>query len=343
MAPRELNQCRWGKGGDGGIFPRGLNDRFWRLSIPDNIMLRMNRGDARYDPAIDDPRLPVIGLGFTPDETTTNVEYYGVSGNWDRNLRVMAGTQAGEPQRRNLYPQSGGEDAIFIDDNYWPAKWYVLGAPWTFYNPMTYIVNDIRFNIETQAEIDLFLAEVALKNLASSGKSAGQHIADAVNHSTSFWYMINNQYGSIPFASEIHPFETLERTILMPTNPGSAAYAATIQQEFDAAAGVEDKMEIIMQQKYIHLNLFGVYELFAELRRTRHPQLEPITLNMGTDNDLNNASMMIERVPYPTSERVNNAEEYAKVEAEDNWTSPIFWVPADKASSSYFRANALKN
>jgi hypothetical protein len=64
---------------------------------------------------------------------------------------------------------------------------------------------------------------------------------------------------------------------------------------------------------------------------------------MGTDNVLNNASMMIERIPYPTSERVNNAEEYAKVEAEDNWTSPIFWVPADKAGSSYFRTRALKN
>jgi hypothetical protein len=41
-------------------------------------------------------------------------------------------------------------------------------------------------------------------------------------------------------------------------------------------------MEILMQQKYIHLNLHGVYELLAELRRTRHPKLEPISCN-GTE------------------------------------------------------------
>ncbi len=55
-------------------------------------------------------------------------------------------------------------------------------------------------------------------------------------------------------------------------------YADKIAADFTAAPGVEDKMEIIMQQKYIHVNITDHYDLWAELRRTRHPLLEPMVL-----------------------------------------------------------------
>jgi hypothetical protein len=96
-----------------------------------------------------------------------------------------------------------------------------------------------------------------------------------------------------------------------------------------------------MQQKYIHLNLIGVYELFAELRRTRHPKIEPISLTWNkTGVALSNATMVLERVKYPDSERTNNADEYAKVQADDNWTTPVFW---STKRDSYFLQQALKN
>jgi hypothetical protein len=47
------------------------------------------------------------------------------------------------------------------------------------------------------------------------------------------------------------------------------------EAEADTAASMDDKMEILMQQKFIHLNLMLPYELWAELRRTGHPKLEP--------------------------------------------------------------------
>jgi predicted transcriptional regulator YdeE len=54
-------------------------------------------------------------------------------------------------------------------------------------------------------------------------------------------------------------------------------YASKIQSEFDVVAGIEDKMEILMQRKYIHIKIIlQPYECFAELRRTVHPKLEPV-------------------------------------------------------------------
>jgi hypothetical protein len=34
-----------------------------------------------------------------------------------------------------------------------------------------------------------------------------------------------------------------------------------------------------------------------------------------------------ERLRYPTSEQQNNPDNYATVKDQDNFTSPIFWVP----------------
>jgi hypothetical protein len=82
-------------------------------------------------------------------------------------------------------------------------------------------------------------------------------------------------------------------------------------------------MELLMQQKYIHLNLMCPYELWAELRRTRHPKLEPMTFNAKVMKPLP------ERLRYPTAEQQTNPDNYATVKSQDNFTTPIFWVPAN--------------
>ncbi|GHT47549.1 hypothetical protein AGMMS49965_25630 [Bacteroidia bacterium] len=318
-------------------------------------MTRMNRGSVKYEAGTDDPRLPAIAMGYTPSGSADDVEYYGMSGNYVRNYQVMVGDPLGtslngEPVRKNLWPQDGkavdGKAAIHlrnINGNGTPDD-FVRGTPWTYYNPVTYVVNESPFNIETLAEVDLFLAEVALKNLASTGKSAADHIQDAVLHSVDYWFFINK---SEDYVSENLPFSDLAKAILKPTKNAAAAtqYAGIIKDEFNAAAGEDDKMEILMQQKFIHLNLHGPYELFAELRRTRHPKLEPITSfssdNVGGTPALVNQTMVFERYRYPSSEAATNAEEFAKVKADDNWTSPIFWVK--NPSESYFLPKAIKD
>jgi hypothetical protein len=37
-----------------------------------------------------------------------------------------------------------------------------------------------------------------------------------------------------------------------------------------------------------------------------------------------------ERLKYPNSAAQTNADNYQAVQAQDNFTTPIFWVPADK-------------
>jgi hypothetical protein len=359
FAARELNQCRWGSSGNGGIYQRGIYDAWGGcFAIPDVILVRMNRGSVKYEAGTDDPRLPAIAMGFTPTGNTDDVEYYGMSGNYIRNTKVMLHEPTtpgvsllGEPVRKNLYPQDGqnrtDRNAVHLRNlsNGTPDE-FVKGTPWTYYNPITYVVSETPFNIETRSEIDLFLAEVALKSLASTGKSAGDHIQDAVLHSVDYWYMINGS-GPDSYVTEKVAFSDLAKAILKPTKNVVAAmqYAGIIKDEFNAASGEDGKMEIIMQQKYIHLNLHGPYELFAELRRTRHPKLEPITSyasgSLSGAPALNNATMVFERYRYPDSERANNAEEFAKVSADDNWTTPIFW--ANKSTEPYFLPKALKD
>jgi hypothetical protein len=358
FAARELNQCRWGSGGNGGIYQRGIYDAWGAcFAIPDVILARMNRGSVKYEVGTDDPRLPAIAMGFTPSGDANDVEYYGMSGNYIRNAQVMLDTVTpgvsllGEPVRKNLYPQDGqgrpNRAAIHLRNlSGGTPDEFVKGTPWTYYNPITYVVSEAPFNIETRAEIDLFLAEVALKGLASTGKSAGDHIQDAVLHSIDYWYFINGS-GPDSYVTEKVAFSDLAKAILKPTKNVAAAaqYADIIRNEFNAASGEDGKMEILMQQKYIHLNLHGPYELFAELRRTRHPRLEPITSYasgaLGGAPALNNQTMVFERYRYPEAEAANNAEQFAKVSAEDNWTTPIFW--SNKSSESYFLPKAIKD
>jgi hypothetical protein len=344
---RQICELKWGLGaGPGELFWRGLGDRFWRITVPDNIMERMkiDKTSRVYNPSVDDPRLPVIAMGFVRSDDAANPqpEYYGVSGNWNRNLQVLMGTHPTEPRRINIYPQDT-TTGVFIDDinsagDGGPAE-YVQGTPWSFYNPMTYMcVDDYHFKIESRAEVELFLAELALKGLAPVG-DAKTHLENAVNASIDFWYKMN-RFANGTLAGANTPYTELAKKILQPDKPASSAsYAAAVASKL--TGDLESDMEIIMQQKYIHLNLIGVYELFAELRRTRHPKIEPISLTWTkTGVNLSNAKMVLERVKYPDEERTNNAAEYAKVESDDSWTSPIFW--RDK-SESYFLDKALKD
>ncbi|MDR1171509.1 MAG: SusD/RagB family nutrient-binding outer membrane lipoprotein [Bacteroidales bacterium] len=325
----------------GGIRQRGFYEQYYQLAVPDVVMLRLNRGTDYYEPEIDDPRLPVLTIGYSEDGKPDKVEYYGVSGNWDRNIYLRGlpvdKVYPVDSCRRNVYPQVNAQANMIRPDR--SMNDMVKSCRWAYYNPITFVLAESPLYINSLAENDLLLAEVALKGLASTGKNAGQHINDAVVHSVDFWYMMNSVTN---YAGDMSD-DT--KKILTPAKPGAgiiSAYASTVQNEFEAASGEEDKMEILMQQKYIHLNIYESFECFAELRRTRHPKLEPITCT-GESTTLVNQTCMIERFKLPSSERSNNYDEYSKVMANDLWGNPIFWVPQNKISEKYFLPQALKN
>ena len=193
----------------------------------------------------------------------------------------------------------------------------------SMYSIVTYSHNaSMPVYMSSLAEIDLLKAEIELKGLASTGEAAEDHIKDEVIHSTKFWYTINQM--------STWARGTLD-SVLYPTLPSDAVISAwgdTIKTKFLAATNLEDKMEVLMQQKYIHLNLLQPYELWSELRRTGHPFLEPMTYNGVV------MKPMPERVHYPTEEQINNAANFNKVATQNNDTSPIFWVPSNKQNST---------
>jgi hypothetical protein len=344
---RMTNRNNIDNAGDGELLTRALYERWNRLTFPDVMMSRMNYGTDKYEPGTDDPRLQLICAGFTPTEDANDIEFYGVSGDKERNRKALLGlvdsTSFGEKgTRRNGYPQKGAVSnnctSLSIAGN---LDMIVKGFPWTYFNPVTFLFVEGEYDICTRAEMDLLLAEVALKGLASTGKTAGDHMYDALIHSTDFWYAMNQA----AWVTNKPPTTPLADAILRPaTKPEAAAYAANLKSRFDAAAGEDAKMEILMQQKYIHLNMIKPYELFADLRRTRHPKLEPISTPPSYEAYpvLTNQTLVWERFRYPSTQISWNKEEFAKVEQDDNWVNPIFWVPQGKRTESYFLPQAIK-
>jgi len=289
----------------GGTWIRGVYENSFASFIPNIIMKRLNYGTPAYEEGIDDPRLPVLAM------PTKYMDYRGVSANIE--------------EQTALY--SSGEKYYPFADNI--ASTFSTNAK-SMYNHATFHRNSkMPVYMSTLGEQDLLLAEIALKGLANTGKSAEEHIKDEVTHSIAFWYTIN-QLSSYA-KTEMTP---AQMALVYPARPSATvvnAWGDVVKGKFTAAPTLDDKMEILMQQKYLHLNLYQPYELWAELRRTRHPKLEPFTWHTSVWKP------MPERVRYPAIELTNNSDNFKKVAADNNLTSPIFWVPtAARAKNPYW-------
>lgn len=288
----------------GGFWMRGLYENTYASFIPNIIMRRLNHGTSAYEPGIDDPRLPVLAM------PTKYGDYRGVSYNIDSQTVIYTSGDKYYPYADNL-PSSLSTNAK------------------SMYNFATFTRNGtMPVYMFSVAEVDLLLAEVELKGLANTGEAAGDHIKDAVIHSINYWYNIN---GNSDFKDD--PDAQGAAAPLYPTKPSDlviANWGDTIKAKFMAANSIDDKMEILMQQKFIHLNLMQPYELWTELRRTGHPKLEPFTWH-GTM-----MKPFPERVRYPSEEVTNNPTNLSKVSADNNLTSKIFWVPADRNPDPYW-------
>ncbi|MDO5979592.1 SusD/RagB family nutrient-binding outer membrane lipoprotein [Flavivirga spongiicola] len=284
----------------GGTWQRGLYERPYVTFIPNIIMNRMNFHNLEYEEDIDDPRLPVIAF------PTKYNDYRGVSLDAD------------------------GQNQGYVDGDRYYAWADDLESSSTnnarsMYSHVTLTHNNVPADMITLGEIDLLLAEVAAKGLVPTGKNAEDHVEDAVMHSTDFWYNLNSLSGY--GADFIGPWADLIR----PVKPSSAiinSYAGKVKNAFSAAGNIDNQMEIIMQQKYIHMNLLRPIELWSELRRTRHPKLEPMTFQGKV------MKPQPERLMYPASELSTNTDAFLKVIDQNNWTSPIFWRTD---ASTYYR------
>jgi hypothetical protein len=212
----------------------------------------------------------------------------------------------------------------YADPTLYINNWYMC------YNIATYIWNHEPQPVFTVGEIELLKAEIALKNLASTGAPDETHLYNAVISSVDYWYRHNA--ANLWSGTGANPSAEM-KLFLQPPKPDAAtidAFAGVIRNDYVTAGDLENKMEIIMQQKYVHLNVHNPQELFTELRRTRHPKLNPLVFNASTV-----IHPVVNRIPYPSSEVANNFDQYSKVSEQDNFVSPIFWM--DKANVSFYK------
>lgn len=324
----QLNENRIGTSA-GGIYARAIYEHAYNTLIPNTILQRMSYGGPEYVEGEDDPRLPVIA---TPTRySKTNWQFGGCSMDYDSQYPYWS-----TKTNADNTPYDAGIGLTFRTFINYPTNvnsW--LRSGYSQYNIGTYTFGNLPSYMNSQAENDLFLAEIELKGMLPTGKSASEHIRDAVIHSTDFWYRVNGY--STFFEDQVNSTDSLRR-VFKPEKPSAsliAQFADKIKAEFDAADGVEGKMDIIMQQKYIHFNILGIYELWSELRRTRRPKLEKLKVLTIT------YSPVVERMMYPASEMQNNSNNYNEVVHENDFITPIFWVPESKKTEDYYRSDYL--
>lgn len=302
---------------------RGIADTYWHSSYLSGVMIDfMNKGTSAYEAGIDDARMPVIAW------PTRFGDYRGVHMNRNHPYN--------NPTYLEVTGQTDDQRPDWVNDSQWgEMKKYIQNYSngWRYpdicfnvncvspLNGRTFVMNDFPAYMMSRAEVELFLAEVNMKGFASTPKTAAEYIADAYRHSTDFWYdMIG--YSKFDINTERKPrFPDADISMADPKKPADAVieeYADYLKTEYNK---VGDKLEFIMQQKYVHLNIMGTYELWAELRRTRRPKLEPITTVY-----IQNAKPMPERIKYHPDEPSKNPDNYDKVQSQDNFTTPIFWV-----------------
>jgi len=179
----------------------------------------------------------------------------------------------------------------------------------------------------TRAEIDLLLAEIELKGLGSTGLSADAHVRNAVVNSINYWYFANSH-------AAWDKITDVSRSFMMPAAPSEAVkqqYADIIAGKFNSATSLDDKMHVIMEQKYVHFNIHDYFESFSELRRTRLPKLGKMKWSATLALEPH-----VERWPYPGNESSTNFDALKDYANENNYTTPIFWVPASKRSEGFY-------
>jgi hypothetical protein len=107
-----------------------------------------------------------------------------------------------------------------------------------------------------------------------------------------------------------------------------AANATSYLVNYNLATTAAQRLEAIITQKYIALNLIAMDEAFAEYRRTNYPvstasTANPITSFASIQSRATSADKLISRVPYPQSEyNVNPANVPQNVNI---FTGKVFW------------------
>ncbi len=318
---------------------------YWNWVGPEILYWMDINEDHVYDAGSDDPRLPIFAI--------PNREGLYQSPSYDQSVAQSINAAVGQWNKDEYNFKNGY--TYNKNDRYRDIDLHLKYDAYSHWHPFSTNrtkESQIFFSV---AEVEMLLCEAEMKGLATTGQTATQRMTNAVKESLDQHYRFWDDYGrgqgdpdgaagkllnNVEIPDMANPGTTKIvnfKDLCLPETPAGSelqAYADVVGGKFDAAAGIEDKMEILMQQKFLHLNVHNVIELFSEFRRTRHPVLGSF-LHQGELRE----TRMLERQIYPADPGVYNAENFAAVISENNYTTPIFWVPESKKSIQPFEVN----
>ena len=164
------------------------------------------------------------------------------------------------------------------------------------------------------AEIHFLLAEAALNGHQLNGDAKTNFVKGI---EASFAYLAIDGTASAPPA-DFNASEKVAEYI----EANKDSYLAN----FDKAATNEEKLEAIITQKYIALNLINTYEAWTEFRRTAYPRatgIDPVTTFVSPQSQSTRPDLLPIRFLYPQNENNTNKENTPFV--ANAFGSPIFW------------------
>ncbi len=158
----------------------------------------------------------------------------------------------------------------------------------------------------TAAEVHLLAAEFYLKE--NQDAMAKMHFEEAVAQSIGFYQYLRSISNN---AESIAP--------VVPTAESVNDYLAMDEISWDAASGIDEKLSLIAEQKWLHFNVIQSNENWHEIRR-----LNKLDLEFWVDNS-NQQNLPPSRWMYPGSEQTYNMENYSVVQPQDKLTNSVFW------------------
>lgn len=156
------------------------------------------------------------------------------------------------------------------------------------------------------AEVSFLIAEAALK--AGDDADAKTAYEKGISESIEFYYGIHEISNS-----------SLPSNPALPTPSEISAYLAKPAISWGAATSVQEKLNLLAAQKWLHFNVVQSYENWAEVRRLNAP-----TFNFWNDA-ANPQPLPPARWIYSAKEKTYNAANYQAVSAKDKLTTKIFW------------------
>lgn len=292
----ERNKTLVSAEGDGVLFPRAFQERGYDLSAPRFWIEDLFNYKGVSNGEVD-PRLYVI---FQPNK---DGKYVGLSEKIDDKDYLNAHYTAKEI-----------EDIKEYND--------LSNSPWDLtrltsaYNRVTFLNYDLPYPIMHSTEVRLLLAEAAIRWPEIVKRDASEDLKVAIRSSIDYYYNLNstNSYSesTVPALRFIMPGSKMNK----PDESKVTSFMNYEVAKFNAMDS-KDKVRHIFYQKMVHLNILNPYEIWAEARRLMrdYGYLPKSVSNV----------YWIERFFYPPSEANKNAENFKKVAAKNNYSTPVWW------------------